>query len=108
MKRFAVSLAGFGYGLVFTWTCFIVLSGLDWFRDPHQIVHGCHESGKCATPWYNWPILYLVIFGPATLATAINAYAWRRWPVARWAYCTGGAMILCAALYFVSSIVLER
>lgn len=108
MKRFAVSLAGFGCGLIFTWACFITLSWLDWFRDPHKIVHGCHELGKCPFPWYNWPILYLAIFGPATMAAAINAYAWQRWPIKRWAYCTGGAIILCATLYLVSTMILER
>jgi hypothetical protein len=108
VKRFVVSLGGIGYGLAITWACLATLSRYDWFRDPHKIAHGCHELGKCAFPWYNWLILYLLIFGPATLAAGVNAYAWQRWPLMRWAYCTGGAMILCVALYFVGAIILER
>ncbi|MGF6568592.1 hypothetical protein ABH945_000668 [Paraburkholderia sp. GAS333] len=108
MKRFVVGLAGIGYGLVVTWACLVTLSRFDWFRNSHRIMQGCHELGKCALPWYNWPILYVVIFGPATVAAAINLYAWRRWTFKRWGYYTGSAMFLCAALYFVAVIILER
>lgn len=108
MKRLMVSLAGFGCGMVFTWACFLLLDRFGWFRDPHKIAHGCHELGKCAFSWYNWPILYVLVLGPATLATVINAYAWQRWPIKRWAYCTGAAMILWALLYPISTIILER
>jgi hypothetical protein len=86
----------------------IVLSNFGWFRDPKKIVHGCYELGKCSFPWYNWLILYVIIFGPATVAAAINACAWRRWTFKRWAYYTGLAMMLCVALYFVGTIILER
>lgn len=108
MKRCVVSLAGIGYGLVITWACLIALSHFDWLRAPNKIAHGCHELGKCPFPWYNWPILYVVVFGPATVAAIINAYAWRRWSLQRWAYYTGSAMILCIALYFVATVVVER
>jgi hypothetical protein len=108
VKRFTVSLVGFGYGLGITWVCIQLLEHFDWFRDPHKIVHGCHELGKCPFPWYGWPFLYAFIFGPATLAATINAYAWRRWSFNRWACCTAGAMVLCVALYFAVTIYLER
>ncbi|MEI5999696.1 hypothetical protein H3V53_21560 [Paraburkholderia bengalensis] len=73
-----------------------------------QVVHGCHELGKCAFPQYGWPLLSFLFFGPATLAAVINAYAWRRWSLKLWANCTGTATMLCVALYFITTIVVER
>ncbi|WP_233828860.1 hypothetical protein [Paraburkholderia sp. ZP32-5] len=108
LKRLAAGIAGFGYGLGITWLCLIVLSHFGWFRAPHKITHGCNELGKCPFPLYNWLILYACIFGPATLALAINVYAWQRWSLKRWARYTGVAMIGCIALYFIATVLLSR
>jgi hypothetical protein len=50
LKRFAVGIAGFVYGLCITWISLLALSHLDWFRDPHKIARGCNELGKCLFP----------------------------------------------------------
>ena len=103
MKRFAVGFVGFCYGLVVTWLCLFALSRLEWIHDPHRIAHGCNELGMCRLSWYNWPMLYVFVFGPATLGAALNVYAWNRWRLKRWTCYAVSMTALVAALYFGSA-----
>lgn len=100
MKRCLVGFAGFVYGLLLTWASLVVLSRLDWLRDTHKIAHGCNELGKCAFPWYGWPVLYVCLLGPATLAAVTNIYAWRRWTLRRWTYYALALTVAVVAFYF--------
>ncbi|SDC23215.1 hypothetical protein SAMN05421548_10519 [Paraburkholderia lycopersici] len=83
----------------------LVLSRFDWFRDPHKVATGCHELGKCATPWWVGPFLFGYFLGPAILFAAVNAYAWCKWTVKRWTYYTIGLTVLAVVLYFLDARV---
>ncbi len=104
MKRLAVGVVGFCYGLFITWICLVALSHIDWLRAPQPVAHGCNELGQCPLAWYNWPMLYVFIFGPATLGATLNAYAWRRWSVKRWSYHALSLTGVIVALYFFSGM----
>ncbi|MGF7134532.1 hypothetical protein P3T40_006036 [Paraburkholderia sp. EB58] len=99
MKRCAVSFGGFAYGLCFTWLCLSVLSHFHWSRHHDRIATGCREIGKCPFPWWGWLFLSLYIFGPAIILAMINAVAWQRWSVRKWACSCFGVTVLVLALY---------
>jgi hypothetical protein len=107
VKRFAVGIGGFLYGLFITWLCLVELSRLDWFRDPHRITHGCTELGHCPFPWYNWPIVFAFILGPATVSAALNTYAWHRWSLKHWTCYAASMTGLVVALYFGSAFFIR-
>ena len=105
MKRCAVSLGGFVYGFGLTWVCLSVLDHFHWTRHHGRIATGCHEIGECPFPWWAWLFLISYLFGPAIILATINAVAWRRWSVRKWACGCFGATVLVLALnaadYFV-------
>jgi hypothetical protein len=99
VKRCAVSLGGFVYGFGLTWVCLSVLDHFHWTRHHGRIATGCHEIGECPFPWWAWLFLISYLFGPAIILATINAVAWRRWSVRKWACGCFGATVLVLALY---------
>lgn len=105
MRRCVAGLGGFIYGIGLTWICVVALSHFDWFRDPQKVATGCHELGKCATPWWDALFLCGYLFGPATLFTVLNIRAWRRWSLNCWAYSAAALTLAVVALYFLDVLV---
>jgi hypothetical protein len=104
VKRLAVASGGFAYGLVLTWACLFMLSRLP-LHDTGRIATGCHEIGKCPFPWWGWLFMPVYLFGPAILLATINAIAWRKWPVSRWARCCAGLSVAAVALYCIDKLL---
>lgn len=100
MKRFAISLCGLLFGLLVTWGFIYTFSHVHWVK-PNHTATGCHELGKCATPWWGAPVLISYFFGPAIAFCALNAVAWKRWGVGKWALWGIAILVVSAALYLV-------
>lgn len=82
-----------------------VLIHFDWFRNPNKVISGCHELGKCPTPWWIGPFLFGYLLGPAILFASANSYAWRRWTLKRWILVFFSCSALAVALYFLDALV---
>ncbi len=98
MRRFAISLCGLLFGLAVTWTFIYTFSHIQSAR-PNHIATGCHELGKCPSPWWVAPILISYFFGPAIAFCALNGIAWKRWPIRKWALWSIGILAVTAILY---------
>lgn len=105
MKRCAAGLAGFIYGLAITWVCVAVLSHFDWLRDPQKAATGCHELGKCATPWWDALFLCGYLIGSAASFAVLNVRAWRRWGLNRWSQTVVALTLVIVALYFLDALI---
>ncbi|MFL9862798.1 hypothetical protein PQR67_01275 [Paraburkholderia fungorum] len=84
MRRAVVSFAGVIFGAFLTWFCLYMFSHIQWPKS-NRVVEGCHELGKCAAQWWAMAGLFAYIFGPSLLLGSLNAIAWKRWRVRRWA-----------------------
>ena len=104
MKRFAISLCGFFFGLLVAWVFMYTLSRVHWFK-PDHIATGCHELGKCPTPWWVLPVLVSFFFGPAIAFGTLNAVAWKRWSARKWTLWSVAILIVTATLYMVDSVM---
>ncbi|MGU7843320.1 hypothetical protein ACV22V_28070 [Burkholderia sp. AW33-5] len=80
------------------------LSRVQWFK-PDHIATGCHELGKCPTPWWVLPVLVSYFFGPAIAFGTLNAVAWKRWSARKWALWSVAILIVTATLYMVDSVM---
>jgi len=96
MKRLAAALAGVAAGLVLTWLCFYAFSHVDW-PVSGKAAASCREIGKCPMSRWAGAALLAEVFGPALLLGALNAVAWRRWPLRRWAGWALGWLVLSTA-----------
>ena len=96
MKRLAAGLAGVVAGLFVTWLCLYAFSHVDWPASG-KAATGCHEIDKCPMSWWADVALLADVFGPALLLGALNAVAWRRWPLRRWAGWALGWLVLSTA-----------
>jgi len=98
MKRFSVGLASFLYGLFLTWLCLYVLSHVH--RAPSlKPATGCHELGRCPTPWWVGALIVLAVLGPAVCFCALNVYSWNRWSIRKWLIRFSLLNVLTVALY---------
>jgi hypothetical protein len=105
VRRCLVGVAGFIYGLGFTWVCMVLLNRFGPLHDPHKVTTGCHELGKCATSWLIALFLTAYFLGPAVLFAALNGYAWQRWTTKKWTAGAMGLMVLTAALYAIDALI---
>ena len=96
MKRLAAGVAGVVAGLFLTWLSLYAFSRVDWAASG-KLATGCHEIDKCPMSWWAAGALLADLFGPALLLGALNAVAWRRWPLRRWGGWALGWLVLSTA-----------
>lgn len=101
MKRIAAGMAGLLYGLLLTWFCLHLMSYIESIR-PRAASHGCIDSEDCTV--LDGVAMTLIAFGPAAVFATMNAVAWSRWPIRKWATWSGLATVLIAALYGILAI----
>ncbi|QTD92646.1 hypothetical protein [Burkholderia anthina] len=104
MKRLAISLCGFLFGLLVAWAFVYALSRVHLVK-PDHIATGCHELDKCPTPWWIAPVLIAYFFGPAIAFGTLNAIAWKRWSIRTWALWSAAILFVTAALYIVDYLM---
>jgi hypothetical protein len=97
----AISLCGFVFGLAITWAFLYTFSHVHWPARPDRVVTGCHELGKCTTPWWTAPVMASYLCGPAIAYGVLNWVAWRRWAVEKWARWAVAIFAATAALYLI-------
>ena len=104
MKRLPVSLGGAIFGLFVTWVCLYIASKINWpaLAAPAQ---GCYEIDKCPTCWWTYPALFGTLLGPALLLGLVNAFAWRRWTLRRWAWSFGTLVLLTIVFHFAGHVL---
>ena len=104
MRRLAAALGGAIFGLFLTWVCLYGASRINW---PTSTVPAqrCNEIGKCPTQWWTYPALFGTLLGPALFLGLINALAWRRWTVRRWAWTFGAFLALTVVFYFAGNLL---
>lgn len=84
VRRAVASFAGVVFGVFLTWICLYTFSHIHWSQS-NRVVKGCHELGKCAVPWWTMAELFAYIFCPSLLLGFLNAIAWKRWRLRKWA-----------------------
>ena len=98
VKRLAIALGGLIFGLFVSWAFMYAISHVHIAR-PDHIANSCNELGKCPTPWSAAPFVLAYLCGPAIAYCALNAVAWKRWTVRKWALWGVVILIVTAALY---------
>lgn len=84
MKRLAAALGGFFWGLFLTWASLYAFSHMRWPVD-NEPASACRELDHCPAEWWTYPLLFFLFFGASIACSTINAIAWQRWPVRKWA-----------------------
>jgi hypothetical protein len=101
--RFAVGIGGVIYGFILAFACIYAVS----LVPPHAstgVASGCHELGECPMSFWGGTVILLVVFGPAVVFATMNAVAWSRWPLRKWAVRSGLITLLIVALYGILAI----
>jgi hypothetical protein len=101
--RFAVGIGGVIYGFILAFACIYAVS----LAPPHVstgVASGCHEIGECPMSFRGGIVILLVVFGPAVVFATMNAIAWSRWPLRKWAVRSGLTTLLIVALYGILAI----
>ena len=65
---------------------------------PDHIATGCNELGKCRTSWWAGSFVFAYLCGPAVAFGVLNAIAWKRWTLRRWALWGSAILVTTAAL----------
>ncbi|WP_319000368.1 hypothetical protein [Burkholderia seminalis] len=95
MKRLAVTLGGFIWGLLVTWASLYTFSRIHWPTTPSHST-GCNDMEHCAPQAVFVVGLLALTLWPSVLFAVINAFAYRRWSSRRW-----GNVFVMATLFVV-------
>ena len=101
MKRGAVGIAGFAFGLFWVWFCLYSLGHMEWAKPRMQ--HSCIDAGDCTWPGIFAAISYVLV--PPIIFGVLNWAAWRRWPARKWAGWFLGLSLLTGLSYAVMAVV---
>lgn len=104
MKRFGVALAGFAFGLFLTWLCLYSFSRINWPVSSTP-ARGCYEIDHCPTHWWTYPTFFGTLLGPSLLFGFVNALAWKRWTLRRWAGGLAALTLLTVAFYLAGHVL---
>lgn len=100
MKRFIAALTGTAFGLFASWFCLYVFSQIDWPRSDRPAT-GCNELSHCPVHWWTYPLFFGTLLGPSVLLGYVNALAWKRWTLRRWAWTFGALTVLLVLFYLL-------
>jgi uncharacterized membrane protein (DUF2068 family) len=94
VKRIAVTMLGFGWGLFLTWFTLYILSRVDW-QHGSSSVSSCADMEHCSSRLMTLSSLAAVFFVPAVAFASLNAIAYGRWSVTRWlAFFSAGSFLI--------------
>ncbi|KVN33946.1 hypothetical protein WT11_15180 [Burkholderia stagnalis] len=103
MKRMALAVLGFAWGLLVTWATIYAVNHIHW---PEVKSHatGCNDMEHCTShAKFLWGMFAMLLW-PAITFAILNAVAYERWPGRRW----GGAFFvvtLLAVLFYCKPYV---
>jgi hypothetical protein len=98
VKRIAVAMLGFGWGLLWTWLTLYVLSRVSWTHE-NLSASDCADMEHCSSRLIALLSLAAVFLVPASAFASLNAIAYRRWSVRRWATLFFAASLLVFLFY---------
>ena len=98
MKRAAVSVAGFAFGLFLTWLSLYIGSHIDGHREARP--GGCFDRDDCA--WWVAPLLLGYVFLLPILFGVLNGVAWQHWSLRKWGQWLLGLSLLTIAVHLAS------
>lgn len=101
MKRGAIGLAGFVFGLFWVWVCLYSIGHMEWARPGAR--NSCVDAGDCT--WLRIAAAICYVLVPPIVFGALNSAAWRRWPVRRWAGWFLGLSLVTALFYAVVAVL---
>ena len=95
MKRLAVAVPGFLWGLLITWASLYTFSRVHWPAPPSHST-GCNDMEHCAPHAVFIVGLFALTLWPSVVFAALNAFAYRRWSSRKW-----GITFIAATLFVV-------
>ncbi|UTV57555.1 hypothetical protein [Burkholderia arboris] len=95
MKRLAVAVPGFLWGVLVTWLSLYTFSRIHWPATPARST-GCNDMEHCAPHAMFIAGLLVLTLWPSVVLALINALAYRRWSLRKW-----GVTFVAATLFVV-------
>ena len=98
MKRMALAVLGFVWGLCVTWAAIYVLNHIHW-PEAKSDTTGCSDMEHCTSRVRFLAGMFVMLLWPAVACAVLNAVAYKRWSGHRW----GSALFvvtLLAALFY--------
>jgi hypothetical protein len=99
VKRLAAGFSGVVFGLLLSWLCLYVFSRFNWPVPNNAPTNDCSDLEHCPQKVMTYLQLSATLFGPALLFGLLNAIAWKRMPVRKWAVLSGVAATCTVGFY---------
>lgn len=101
MKRGAIGIIGFAYGVFWVWVCLYAIGHMEWAAP--GTVHSCVDAGDCT--WTRIAAGICYVLAPPIGFGTLNGAAWRRWPGRKWAGWFLGLSVATALFYAVVAVL---
>lgn len=102
MRRIALVVLGFVWGLLVTGASFFVFNRIDWPK-PSSPAVGCGES--CASHMGLVATMLFILLWPSVVFAALNAIAYRRWSLRKWRIAFAVATLLAILFHLATYMV---
>ncbi len=98
MKRMALAVLGFVWGLLITWATIYVLNHIHW-TEMKSHATGCDDMEHCTSHTkFVWGMLATLLW-PAVVCAVLNAIAYKRWPGRYWRWAFFVVTLLAILFY---------
>lgn len=104
MKRIAAAVGGLVWGVMLAWLSLYMASHVEWPTPKAQAI-GCRELEHCPHAWWIYPLLFLALLWPSLSLATVNALAWKRWTLKRWATVVAAINVAGVLFYFAGYVV---
>lgn len=104
MKRLGATVVGLTFGLLVSWACLYSFSHIHW-PVPGRPETGCYMIEDCSSSWWTYPLFFLTLLGPTVAFGLVNAVAWKRWTLRKWAITYAILAVTTALLYLAGYLL---
>ncbi|VWC65729.1 MULTISPECIES: hypothetical protein [Burkholderia] len=101
MKRLAVAILGFIWGLLVSWASLYTFSHIHWSATPSHST-GCNDMEHCAPHAVFIVGLLALTLWPSFAFATLNAFAYRRWSSRTWMVAFVATTLLVVLFHLVS------
>ncbi|VBB13833.1 hypothetical protein [Burkholderia stabilis] len=98
MKRLVVAVSGFIWGLLVAWASLYTFSRIHWPATPSHST-GCNDMEHCASHTVFVAGLLALTMWPSVVFAALNAFAYLRWSLRKWALVFGATTLFVVLFY---------